>query len=59
VQRFLVAAGAGAANTDVVAGVVGGAVLVAAFWIGVRVVPGCLGEGDLALLGFFRERLGK
>jgi O-antigen/teichoic acid export membrane protein len=57
--RLMVATGAGGANVDVVAALVGGAVLVAAFWIGVKRVPGCLGEGDLALLGFFRERLGR
>jgi O-antigen/teichoic acid export membrane protein len=58
-QRVWAVGGAGGTNADVVAGLVGGVVLVAAFWIGVRVVPGCLGEGDLALLGFFRERLGR
>jgi len=51
--------GIGGANADIVAGLVGGAVLLAAFWIGVRVVPGCVRENDLALLGFVRERLGR
>jgi O-antigen/teichoic acid export membrane protein len=59
VERLSTAAGVGGASVDVVAALVGGVVLVAVFWMGVRVVPGCVGEGDLALLGFFRERLGR
>jgi len=57
--RLWRASGIGAENADVFAGLAGGAVLLAAFWIGVRRVPGCLREDDLALLAFLRERLGR
>ncbi len=51
--------GLGGANADIFAGLTGGVVLLAVFWVGVRVVPGCLEENDLALVGFVRERLGR
>jgi hypothetical protein len=55
-SRLLLAAGPGGAAAPWVAGLGGGVVLLAAFAAGVKAVPGCLEEEDLALLRLVRAR---
>lgn len=55
-SRLLMAAGVGGAVAPWATGLAGGAVLLATFAVGVKVVPGCLEEGDLALLRLVRAR---
>ena len=59
VSRLILATGLGGGDADLVAGLMGGVVLLAVFWIGARTLPGCIREGDLALIGFLRERIGR
>lgn len=55
-SRLVLATGVGGAAASWIAGLTGGAVLLAAFAVGVKTVPGCLEEEDLALLRLVRLR---
>jgi O-antigen/teichoic acid export membrane protein len=59
VSRLVLTAGLGGARSDWTAALIGGAVLLGTFALGVRRIPGCLEKGDLALLDFVRARGGR